>query len=1465
MKKTMIQALLMGAFVMPTSLQAQQVASGNGASHQIEPLTAQRKHKRKLMLANVPDAKPYVTSGHDYFVLQYALLPTDEVQQRIAQYATRIGYLQDNVYLYSAPNAEVAIGAIRLLAGLPTVTATGRLPLTYKLAPALYTAYSQAKALPAEVEQGGVEVQVHSAVDLEALQRTLERWEVAYEQLDGSVHVQKPTMALVKQLAAIPYVSMVAPYSEPMPLTGFDYSNISMTDLIAYVNYDRREGTPIGKGIYFSNWETFGAEGRHILNGYGRNFADGEDFARYNGHGTNCGLIAAGANNTDEVENVGMAPGMMIVQGNPGTYGGTLTSIPKLRAAINGAPIVSNHSIGWAYSTGYTYNSQAADVDRYTAESNNYVCCYPTGNASNNQYGLLSGAIKMNKNGMNVHSSSYMGLDVSWANFGPTYDGRMNPNICAEGTGGTSYASPGIAGGIGVLMEQFATTYPHLPMHANVCQAVLLNTAIDVRNVYATTVATPEQNMIGIDYRTGFGTMNLPAALKALTEQRVFFGNEVAVSNQEEKTHTIEVPAGQTELRVMLYWHDPAAVPNNSKALINDLDLEVITPDGQVILPWTLDPSNPSAKPTRKVNTRDNAEQVVLRAATKTAPLTPGTYTIRVKGTQVPQGPQKYVATWQVRERGILMTSIPEGQRFRPGQPLLLTWDMTLPDDEEITALDGGQGTTTPDVYWRTSSSSAYIKAGPSGERDRGKNYFKLTIPGSLTATKELQFKVQLPNDPSVSAESNKAQVEQRMARPRVKRYDANTVRLEWDAVPSVTQGRYIIYALYDKYMTPIDSVAIGTTIKDVPAPAGVAWGKKHYFAVAVHNTQTGTLGQRSLPVGLDQNNEEAISSSERWNTAYTICGDYETLSAVASFEGTVQWYVNNKPVPAPEGNARSLVLDERRVGTIHYTMADATGQVYHTSMSTTLQPRATALSDTAQWGTRYWTGYVFTNPGKSTAYPLLKPNMILTGKFTLGRLGFNSNDHLFQWNARPESIKTFVGCAPSGDMYTRLIVLKRTGFEHGRYTFTVRRASWAVEIIVRDASGNVIKRFRSAPNSFGDAPFEVDLDPASQVEIHWVGNHATVDITAVKEPLPTVNFEPIPGRYYRFVNAYSGYLQNQYVEKAIYMPYSQNNLRWKTINNHEVAFLWRYTGTWPSATLTQANTLKSNTTAPDVPWYMGIAGSKEIVKTTTATTAVFERLTTTDNQVSVKVGNRQLHPEGHNNGAGVEGNVVHWPGGAGTASAWYMEEAKSIDLKVGTAGWATVCYPFPVRLPQAQGFEAFAVTSVSRHEIYLKSLSPDEPIMSGTPMVIKAPAGTYTFVIDYAYTPQANTEGASLTANEQAIYSQQAHGTYAPATIPQGTYVLANGNQGIGFYPTSREGTLAENRAYLPKALMETIGGAPSLRLVVSDDDGITHIRSTKPTKDGKVEYFDLQGRRHKPTLQGIYIGTDGSKRIVR
>src|SRR5690606_27816480 len=71
-------------------------------------------------------------------------------------------------------------------------------------------------------------------------------------------------------------------------------------------------------------------------------------------------------------------------------------------------------------------------------------------------------------------------------------------------------------------------------------------------------------------------------------------------------------------------------------ALVNDLDLVVIGPDG-TFHPWSLDPANPAAPAARLGPDRvNNIEQVLIEAAT------PGLWTVQVIGHEVPEGAQRF-------------------------------------------------------------------------------------------------------------------------------------------------------------------------------------------------------------------------------------------------------------------------------------------------------------------------------------------------------------------------------------------------------------------------------------------------------------------------------------------------------------------------------------------------------------------------------------------------------------------------------------------------------------------------------------------------------------------------------------------------------------------------------------------------------------------------------------------------------
>jgi hypothetical protein len=104
----------------------------------------------------------------------------------------------------------------------------------------------------------------------------------------------------------------------------------------------------------------------------------------------------------------------------------------------------------------------------------------------------------------------------------------------------------------------------------------------------------------------------------------------------------LTLPAGAA-LRVTLAWDDPPAVELASPALVNDLDLVVLDPANVRWFPWTLDPNTPSADAVRtREDHINNVEQVAVDA-----PARSGTWRIDVRGTSVPQGPQRFSLVYQ--------------------------------------------------------------------------------------------------------------------------------------------------------------------------------------------------------------------------------------------------------------------------------------------------------------------------------------------------------------------------------------------------------------------------------------------------------------------------------------------------------------------------------------------------------------------------------------------------------------------------------------------------------------------------------------------------------------------------------------------------------------------------------------------------------------------------------------------------
>ena len=170
---------------------------------------------------------------------------------------------------------------------------------------------------------------------------------------------------------------------------------------------------------------------------------------------------------------------------------------------------------------------------------------------------------------------------------------------------GTSMACPAVTGTLALIQQRYKQTHSNMPMNAALLKALAMNTADDYGNA-------------GPDYVFGFGQLNARRAVESMDMGHYFNGTS---SNGGTTSHTITVPAGVKQLRVMLYWADVAGAVSSSPALVNNLNLDV-----NGVNPWKLNPANPSALSTRNIDNLNNVEQVTIDNPT------PGTYNANVFG-----------------------------------------------------------------------------------------------------------------------------------------------------------------------------------------------------------------------------------------------------------------------------------------------------------------------------------------------------------------------------------------------------------------------------------------------------------------------------------------------------------------------------------------------------------------------------------------------------------------------------------------------------------------------------------------------------------------------------------------------------------------------------------------------------------------------------------------------------------------
>lgn len=410
-------------------------------------------------------------------------------------------------------------------------------------------------------------------------------------------------------------------------------------------------GTPYnlnGQGIVAGVWDAGRARDTHVdfqaastpsaINNGGKRilYVDGTSTHYHSTHcaGTVCGDGTGNANAR------GFAPKACVV-----SHDWNSMDAERRTARHNWRHVADSHSYGSGGTPAAGYNAEAQTSDTDIRDLL-LKMCKSAGNDGSGDRTIT--ADTGNKNGFIIGASEDNGVIASFSSRGPSSDGRVMPHFMLNGVNltspynnndtaygtisGTSMSCPSACGSLVLLSELYQREMNRRELPPDMAKALMAVTATDSYNA-------------GPDYRFGYGIPNIKRACDLILANRANGGQNLvrgAVRPNGTMEWDLSVTSSATPLRVVLSWLDIYASTSAAITLVNDLDLELVEPNGTTIrFPYSGLTTSTGAQTFVFTNTgpnrRDNTEY------TEVTNPTVGLWKVRVKGFSVPSTPQPTV------------------------------------------------------------------------------------------------------------------------------------------------------------------------------------------------------------------------------------------------------------------------------------------------------------------------------------------------------------------------------------------------------------------------------------------------------------------------------------------------------------------------------------------------------------------------------------------------------------------------------------------------------------------------------------------------------------------------------------------------------------------------------------------------------------------------------------------------------